>query len=100
MDWGAVVVLKGPRTVVAFPDGEIFVNPTGNSGMATGGMGDVLAGMIAALIAQGLSSQDAAILGVYLHGLAGDGVAEERPAGMTALDLAERIPATIRSLMV
>ena len=100
MDWGAVVVLKGPRTVVAFPDGEIFVNPTGNSGMATGGMGDVLAGMIAALIAQGLSSQDAAVLGVYLHGLAGDGVAEERPAGMTALDLAERIPATIRSLMV
>ena len=57
-------------------------------------------GMIAALIAQGLSSQDAAVLGVYLHGLAGDGVAEERPAGMTAVDLAERIPATIRSLMV
>ena len=100
MEWGAVVVLKGSRTVVAFPDGEIFVNPTGNSGMASGGMGDVLAGMIAALIAQGLSSQDAAVLGVYLHGLAGDGVAEERPAGMTAVDLAERIPATIRSLMV
>ena len=56
--------------------------------------------MIAALISQGLSSQDAAVLGVYLHGLSGDGVAEERPAGMTALDLAERIPATIRSLMV
>ena len=94
------MVLKGPHTIVAFPDGEIFVNPTGNSGMATGGMGDVLAGMIAALIAQGLSSHDAAVLGVYLHGLAGDRVAAERPSGMTAMDLAEQIPAAMRSLVV
>ena len=100
MDWGNIVVLKGPHTIVAFPDGEIFVNPTGNSGMATGGMGDVLAGMIAALIAQGLSSHDAAVLGVYLHGLAGDRVAADRPSGMTALDLAEQIPAAMRSLVV
>ena len=100
MEWGNIVVLKGPHTIVAFPDGEIFVNPTGNSGMATGGMGDVLAGMIAALIAQGLSSHDAAVLGVYLHGLAGDRVAAERPSGMTAMDLAEQIPAAMRSLVV
>ena len=99
-EWKNIVVLKGPGTIVAFPDGEIYVNSTGNSGMATGGMGDVLAGMIAALIAQGLSSHDAAVLGVYLHGLAGDRVALERPAGMTAMDLAESIPATLHSLMV
>ncbi len=99
-EWGNIVVLKGPRTVVAFPDGEIFINPTGNSGMATGGMGDALAGVIAALIAQGLSSHDAAVLGVYLHGLAGDMVAEERPAGMTAQDLTEQIPAAMRALVV
>jgi len=99
-EWGNIVVLKGPRTVVAFPDGEVYVNPTGNSGMATGGMGDVLAGLIAALIAQGLSSHDAAVLGVYLHGLAGDQVAVERPAGMTALDLAEQIPLAMQVLVV
>ena len=56
--------------------------------------------MIAALIAQGLSSHDAAVLGVYLHGLAGDRVAAERPSGMTAMDLAEQIPAAMRSLVV
>ncbi|NMC31462.1 MAG: NAD(P)H-hydrate dehydratase [Veillonellaceae bacterium] len=100
VEWKSIVVLKGPHTVVAFPDGEIYVNPTGNSGMASGGMGDVLAGMIAALIAQGLSSHDAAVLGVYLHGLAGDRVAANQPAGMTAMDLAEQIPATMGSLMV
>ena len=100
MEWGNIVVLKGSRTIVAFPDGEIYINPTGNSGMATGGMGDVLAGIIASLIAQGLSSHDAAVLGVYLHGLAGDQVASERPAGMTALDLADQIPAAMRTLVV
>ena len=100
IEWGNIVVLKGPRTVVAFPDGEIYVNPTGNSGMATGGMGDVLSGIIAALIAQGLSSHDAAVLGVYLHGLAGDRVAVERPVGMSALDLAEFIPLVVQELVV
>ncbi|HWR30486.1 MAG TPA: NAD(P)H-hydrate dehydratase [Negativicutes bacterium] len=99
-EWGNIVVLKGPRTIVAFPDGEIYVNPTGNSGMATGGMGDVLAGIIAALIAQGLSSHDAAVLGVYLHGLAGDRLAAERPVGMTAQDLGEHIPAAMRALVI
>lgn len=99
-EWGNIVVLKGPRTIVAFPDGEIYVNPTGNSGMATGGMGDVLAGIVAALIAQGLSSHDAAVLGVYLHGLAGDRLAAERPVGMTAQDLGEYIPAAMRALVI
>lgn len=68
----AVVVLKGHRTVVADPDGRVYINTTGNAGMAVGGSGDVLAGMIASLAAQGLSPWDAAKCGVYLHGLAGD----------------------------
>lgn len=68
----AVVVLKGHRTVVADPDGRVYINTTGNAGMAVGGSGDVLAGMIASLVAQGLSPWDAAKCGVYLHGLAGD----------------------------
>ena len=69
---GAVVVLKGHHTVIAAPSGELWVNPTGNPGMAVGGSGDVLAGMIAALAAQGLSPEEAARCGVYLHGAAGD----------------------------
>jgi NAD(P)H-hydrate epimerase len=99
-EWGSIVVLKGSRTVVAFPDGELYLNPSGNPGMATGGTGDVLAGMIAALIAQGLSSHDAAVLGVYLHGRAGDLAATGREVGMTALDLVEHVPAAIHSLMI
>ncbi len=69
---GAVVVLKGHHTVIAAPSGEVWVNPTGNPGMAVGGSGDVLAGMIAGLVAQGMPPADAARCGVYLHGAAGD----------------------------
>ena len=98
IEWGNIVVLKGARTIVAFPDGAVFLNPTGNSGMAAGGMGDVLAGVIAALIAQGLSSHDAAVLGVYLHGLAGDLAAAGQPVGMTAMELAERLPTAFSEL--
>lgn len=67
-----VVVLKGHRTIVAGPQGEVFVNPTGNSGLSRGGSGDILAGMIAGLAAQGLSPLDAAVCGVWLHGAAAD----------------------------
>lgn len=70
-------VLKGAGTVTASPDGEYFVNPTGNSGMATGGSGDVLAGMIASILAQGNTPYESAVAGVYLHGLAGD-IASEK----------------------
>ncbi len=66
------VVLKGHRTIVATPDGRVFVNPTGNPGMATGGMGDLLTGMVAAWLAQLLDAEAACKLAVYLHGLAGD----------------------------
>lgn len=73
---GCIVVLKGHRTLTAFPDGEAFVNPTGNPGMATGGSGDVLAGMIAALLGQGFDPKWAVPAAVYLHGRAGDLAAE------------------------
>jgi NAD(P)H-hydrate epimerase len=75
---GVVVVLKGARTVVAEPGGEVFVNPTGNAGMATGGSGDVLTGLVAALLGQRPADPlGAAVAGVYLHGLAGDIAARE-----------------------
>ena len=93
----AVVALKGHRTVVASFDGSVSINETGNPGMASGGCGDVLTGMIAGLLGQGLSLFDAARLGVYLHGLSGDLVAEERgQVGLIASDLLDRIPLAIR----
>ncbi|MFH0983876.1 MAG: NAD(P)H-hydrate dehydratase [Planctomycetota bacterium] len=95
---GAAVVLKGAGTVVT--DGErIYVNPTGNSGMATGGCGDVLTGMIAGLLGQQMSRIDAAVLGVYLHGLAGDIAAEELGRlSLMAWDLLDFIPEAILEL--
>ncbi len=69
---GAVTVLKGHRTLVAAPTGALWENPTGNDGLATGGSGDVLAGVIGSLLAQGLSPTDAAVCGVYIHGAAAD----------------------------
>jgi hydroxyethylthiazole kinase-like uncharacterized protein yjeF len=86
--WGQVVVLKGARTVIAAPDGRHSRAPFENPGLATGGTGDVLAGTIGALLAQGLAPYDAARLGVYLHGTAGDAVRERLgDAGMLADDL-------------
>ncbi len=92
-----VVVLKGYQTLVAEPDGHVHVNPTGNPGMASGGMGDVLSGMVAALLARGDDPADAACAAVYLHGLAGDLLKDEfGDTGLAAIDLAERIPLAIR----
>lgn len=90
---GAVTLLKGARTVVASPEGRVVVNPTGNPGMASGGMGDVLTGAVAALLAQGLVPFDAAWVAAYLHGLAADLVAQERgDRGLLAHDVADRMP--------
>lgn len=90
---GAVVCLKGHQTVVATPEGEVYVNTTGNSGMATGGTGDVLTGMIASFISQGIDDYSAAVSAVYLHGIAGD-VAAERigPFSLIASDIIEHLP--------
>jgi NAD(P)H-hydrate epimerase len=83
------VVLKGHRTIIATPDEKVFINPTGNPGMATGGTGDVLTGMIAAWLAQLLDAEAACKLAVYLHGLAGDlAEADEGEVAMTSADVA------------
>ena len=83
------VVLKGHRTLIATPDEKVFINPTGNPGMATGGTGDVLTGMIAAWLGQLLDAEAACKLAVYLHGLAGDlAEADEGEVAMTSADLA------------
>jgi len=95
--YNVIVVLKGHATVVASYDGSVYLNDTGNPGMASGGFGDVLTGMIAGLLGQKLALFDAARLGVYLHGLAGDVAAQERgEVGLLASDLADRIPQAIR----
>jgi NAD(P)H-hydrate epimerase len=94
-----VTVLKGAHTVIAFPDGTIWVNPTGNAGMASGGMGDVLTGAIAGLIAQGGGPEQAACAGVYLHGAAADQLHDQRgPVGYLASDVMEALPAQLSKI--
>ena len=97
-DWRAVVVLKGHQTLVT--DGQRFArNSTGNPGMATGGCGDVLTGVIAALLCQGMTPFDAARLGVYVHGRAGDlAAAELGQVGMIASDLLRFLPAALKEI--
>ena len=93
------VVLKGAGTVVAHPDGRVFINPTGNPGMASGGMGDVLTGVIAGFIAQGHSPELAANAGVYLHGAAADSLAKNKgPFGYLATDVMNTLPEVIKNL--
>jgi NAD(P)H-hydrate epimerase len=100
---GAVVVLKGSRTLIAEPGGDVWINPTGNPGMATGGSGDVLTGLTAGLIAQceayGLEVRDAVLLAVYLHGLAGDlAAAEKGENALAAGDLVDFLGAAFTAL--
>lgn len=97
---GTVIVLKGHRTVVASPRGEIYVNTTGNAGMATAGSGDVLTGVIAAFVGQGCSLFEAACLGAYVHGLAGDLAAKHvGPVGLIAGDLIRLLPEAIKRIL-
>ena len=94
---GCVLVWKGHRTMVAAPDGRCYVNTTGNSGMAKGGSGDVLAGLLTSLLAQGMEAGAAAACAVWLHGTAGDLAAAERTEyAMTAGDLLQFLPAAFR----
>ena len=93
------LMLKGARTVIAHPDGKVFINPTGNPGMASGGMGDVLTGIIAGLVAQGYSPESATHAGVYLHGAAADAIAKKiGPFGFLATEVMEAIPEQIGKL--
>ncbi|HCT30086.1 MAG TPA: bifunctional ADP-dependent NAD(P)H-hydrate dehydratase/NAD(P)H-hydrate epimerase, partial [Bacteroidales bacterium] len=86
------VVLKGAHTQIVCPDGKVFVNSTGNAGMATAGSGDVLTGIVVSLLAQGYSPQNATIFAVYLHGLAGDiAAANFGFEALTASDIVDNI---------
>jgi len=96
---GAVVLLKGAGTVVANPEGRAIINPTGGPNLATGGSGDVLTGLVAALLAQQLQPMEAAGLAAYLHGRAGDRVARRQgEAGLMAGELAEEMPGAMQEL--
>ena len=97
--YGVYLVLKGHRTLVADPEGRLAVNETGNSGMAKGGSGDVLAGMIVSLLGQGCGAFDACCAAVWLHGRAGDRAAADKgERGMTPTDLLEQIPYAMKNL--
>ena len=94
------VVLKGAATVIAHPDGKAYINPTGNSGMASGGMGDVLTGVLAGFITQGFSPEEAAHAAVYLHGAAADTLAKTiGPFGYLAGEVMNAIPGEIKKLI-
>jgi NAD(P)H-hydrate epimerase len=92
-----VLILKGAGTIIAGAEGSATINTTGNPGMATGGMGDVLSGVIGALVCQGLSPLDAAIGGVYLHGAAADRLYEKIGAGFVASEVADMIPSVVKN---
>jgi NAD(P)H-hydrate epimerase len=98
-EFTVVLVLKGSPTLVASPDDRCWLNPTGNSGMATGGSGDVLSGMIGSFLAQGMSVLEAALCGVFLHGAAGDIAADElTPRAMIAGDIIACLPKAFLSI--
>lgn len=94
-----VLVLKGAPTVVATPEGTVFVNTTGNPGMGTGGMGDVLTGMMAAFLGQGLLPVEAAVLSVYIHGRCGDVLAQDKVFGFTPTELAQMVGNVCKEMM-
>ncbi len=99
--YGVVVVLKGYKTIIAAPDGRVAINKTGNPAMASGGMGDILTGLIGAFLAQGIGAFEAACLGVYVHGFAADIIIKRRKwgtRGLAATDILETIPEVIAIL--
>lgn len=99
-EWGVVTVLKGCRTLVADPEGRLGINLTGNAGMAAGGMGDVLSGMLGGFLVQGMDLYDAACFGVFVHGAAGDLVAGRLgPVGFLAGELMQAIPEILRGVI-
>ncbi|MDP3789842.1 MAG: NAD(P)H-hydrate dehydratase [Candidatus Omnitrophota bacterium] len=98
-EYNTVLVLKGYNTIVASPGGECYINETGNAGMATGGVGDILTGMIASFIGQGADAFTASILGAYFHGLAGDLAQKESGIlSLIATDLLNKLPEALKKL--
>lgn len=99
--YGVYIILKGARSVISSPDGRIAINGSGNPGMASGGMGDVLTGVLVSLLGQRYPVFDACRIGVFLHGYAADLVAEEKgEVGISAVDVQERLPWAFKNLMV
>lgn len=99
LKYNAILVLKGARTVTACPDGSVYINASGHAGLGSGGMGDVLTGLIASLLAQGVPAGEAAALGVFLHGHAADRLSTRfGDAGLLATDVLMELPAARRSL--
>jgi NAD(P)H-hydrate epimerase len=99
VQWGKSVVLKGAYTVIGSPHGQVRISPFANPGLASAGTGDVLAGAVAGLLAQGMSTFDAAACGVYIHGAAGEQIRHEMgDTGMVASDLLPRLPLVIKRL--
>ena len=97
---GATVVLKGAYTVISCPNGQVYLNPTGNPGLATAGTGDILAGMLGAFLAQGYNAFEASAAAVYIHGLAGDEAKKKSgELGMIATDLLGYIPSLVNSFV-
>jgi NAD(P)H-hydrate epimerase len=99
-NFGVYLVLKGARTIIASPTGTAAINGSGNPGMATGGMGDVLTGIITSLLGQGYNAWNACLLGVFLHGYAADLVAEDKgEIGLCATDVQEKLPYAYNKLL-
>jgi NAD(P)H-hydrate epimerase len=99
IEYKVYLVLKGSRTIIAQPDGNIHINPSGNPGMASGGTGDILTGMMGGLVCQGFSPSSAAIAATYIHGLAGDLVADEKgEMALIASDILEKIPHVLKEM--
>lgn len=97
--YNLIIVLKGHYTAVVRPDGKVYFNSTGNSGMATAGSGDVLTGVITSLVAQGYKPETAAVVGAYIHGMAGDmAAADLGEHGVTASDIIDRLPLALKKL--
>lgn len=95
----AYIILKGRYSALCMPDGHVFFNPTGNAGMATAGSGDVLTGILVGLLARGYQQREAALLGMYLHGLAGDMAANDLgQESLIASDIIRYLPRAIRKL--